>query len=145
MTEGFSVPGRYDQIASVCQFVVAGAEESGFDLDALFQIELACDEACTNVIEHAYGGEEKGDIRVSWQFSGGTFKITIVDSGRPFDPNEVPKPTVPALPEDINDMQIGGLGIHFMRKLMDEVHFFVGDKQGNRLVMIKHLTKKQPQ
>ena len=141
MTHAFSVPGRFDQVAIVCQFVVAGAEESGFGIDELFQIELACDEACTNVIEHAYGGEEKGDIRVTWQFSASAFTITIVDDGRPFDPDEVPTPRVPANPNDLDDLQIGGLGIHFMRKLMDEVHFHINDKQGNRLVMVKYLSE----
>lgn len=141
MTKALSVPGRYDQIANVCKFVVAGAEASGFDIDDLFQIELACDEACTNVIEHAYGGEEKGNITVTWNFSKGMFTITIVDEGQPFDPKDVPTPKVPANPGDIDELQIGGLGIHFMRKLMDEVHFIVGDKQGNRLVMVKYLSK----
>ena len=145
MTQAFSVPGRFDQVALVCQFVVAGAEKSGFGIDELFQIELACDEACTNVIEHAYGGEEKGDIRVTWQFSGGAFTITIVDDGRPFDPDEIPAPKVPADPNDLDDLQIGGLGIHFMRKLMDEVQFHMDDRQGNRLIMIKYLSETQRQ
>ena len=145
MTHAFSVPGRYDQVAIVCQFVVAGAEESGFGIDEIFQIELACDEACTNVIEHAYGGEEKGEILVTWQFSEGAFKITIVDEGRPFDAGEVPKPQVPANPDDLDNLQIGGLGIHFMRKLMDEVHFQMDDKQGNRLVMVKYLSRSRQQ
>ncbi len=141
MTNALSVPGRYDQIANVCKFVVAGAEASGFGVDELFQIELACDEACTNVIEHAYGGEEKGNITVTWNFTAGSFTITIVDEGKPFDPAEIPPPEVPSDPEDIDNLRIGGLGIHFMRKLMDDVRFIVGDTQGNRLVMVKHLPK----
>jgi serine/threonine-protein kinase RsbW len=143
MTKAFSVPGRYDQVAVVCQFVVAGAEESGFGIDEIFQIELACDEACTNIIEHAYGGEEKGDIQVTWAYSEGSFTITIVDEGRPFDPGEVPEPRVPTNPDDINNLQIGGLGIHFMRKLMDEVHFQTDDIRGNRLVMVKYLPENR--
>ncbi len=140
MTHAFSVPGRFDQVATVCQFVVAGAEQSGFGIDEIFQIELACDEACTNIIEHAYGGEEKGEIQVTWDFSSGAFTITIVDEGRPFDPDEVPKPNIPADPDNIDNLQIGGLGIHFMRKLMDEVHFQMDDKKGNRLVMVKYIS-----
>lgn len=141
MSNALSVPGRYDQISKVCQFVVEGAKLSGFDEDDLFQIELACDEACTNVIEHAYGGEEKGEITVSWSFSVGKFTITILDEGQPFNPDDVPKPRVPSNPDDIDELKIGGLGIHFMRKLMDEVQFFVNDNDGNRLVMAKHLSK----
>lgn len=139
MTQEISIPGRYDRIIEVCKFVVGGAEQAGFNNDDLFKIELACDEACTNIIEHAYGAENMGEIRVSWQFAGNAFTITITDEAEPFNPQDVPKPNVLAGPNDIDDLKIGGLGIHFMRKLMDEVHFTVDRNGGNRLVMTKYL------
>lgn len=142
MTKVFSIPGRYNRIYEACQFIVAGAEEAGFDSHALFQIELACDEACTNVIEHAYGGEGEGEIRLAYEVKGRAFQITINDDGSPFDPSEVPEPIVPADPSAIEEIKVGGLGIHFMRKLMDEVYFFFDKDHGNRLVMIKHLNTK---
>ena len=43
--------------------------EVGLDEDFIFKVELACDEACTNVIQHAYGGEDLGPIRIAWDFS----------------------------------------------------------------------------
>ncbi len=142
MTHEFSIPSRYDRIIDVCQFVVAGAEEIGFSTDELFKIELACDEACTNVIEHAYDGEEIGEIRVKWQFAGNAFTITITDDGQPFNPGDVPQPNLTASPEDVDNLKVGGLGIHFMRNLMDEVHFFFEGNQGNRLVMVKYMTNR---
>ena len=134
----FSIPGRLDSIVDVCRFVVAGAEQAGFDVDALFQIELACDEACTNIIEHAYGGDEDGEILITWRIEDKTFTITMKDDGRPFDPDEVPPPVIPANPDDLDGLKIGGLGIHFMRKLMDEVRFSRDEVRGNRLVMVKY-------
>ena len=145
MTQQFSIPGRYDRIIDVCQFVVSGAEQAGFSTDDLFKIELACDEACTNVIEHAYLGENVGEIRATWQFKDGALIITIADDGQAFNPQDVPEPNVPADPEELESLRIGGLGIHFMRNLMDEVHFFFEKGKGNRLVMIKHLTGKEKQ
>lgn len=139
MTQEISIPGRYDRIIEVCKFVVGGAEQAGFNNDDLFKIELACDEACTNIIEHAYGAENMGEIRVTWQFAGEAFTITITDEAQPFNPQDVPEPNVHAGPNDIDDLKIGGLGIHFMRKLMDEVHFNVDRNGGNRLVMTKYL------
>jgi serine/threonine-protein kinase RsbW len=136
-----TVPGRYEKIVEVCDFVAAGAEEAGFDPDDIFRIQLACDEACTNVIEHAYGGEDQGTIQVSWHNDGQAFVITIRDQGRPFDPDEVPSPSIPSDPDAIDDLRIGGLGIFFMRKLMDEVYFSSNSRQNN-LVMIKYLTAR---
>lgn len=65
------------------------------------------------MIEHAYGGEDAGSIRVGWQLQNGNFIITIHDNGRSFDPNDVPKPTLPnnsddAAPPNIDEVKVGG-------------------------------------
>jgi serine/threonine-protein kinase RsbW len=135
-------PGRYDEIQKICQFVAEGAADCGLAASAIFHIELACDEACTNVIEHAYGGEGRGQIQVSWQCVGASFIITIRDNGRSFDPSAVPKPSLPELakdgaPANIDDIKVGGLGIHFMEQLMDEVNFSFDDSTGNTLILVK--------
>lgn len=132
-----TVPGRYDEIKTVCQFVKQGAEKAGLNETAVFHIELACDEACTNVIEHAYRGENVGDITVSWQVVADMFVITVYDNGRPFDLDQIPP--APDI-DNIDDIKIGGLGIHFMRNLMDEVNFDVASQSGNKLVMKKKMT-----
>ena len=134
-----TVPGRFDRIGEICEFVAVGAREAGFDPDEVFRIELACDEACTNIIQHAYGGEDGGDIHVVWLLSEDAFRITMHDDGRPFDPDEIPPPNVPQDPDDVDQLKIGGLGIHFMRKLMDEVKFHIEGATGNKLTMIKYL------
>ena len=59
------VPGRYDQIQVICEFVAGGARDAGLNADAVFHMELCCDEASTNIIEHAYGAEDVGEIRVT--------------------------------------------------------------------------------
>ena len=139
-------PGRYDEIKNICTFVVQGAAEAGFDETAVFHIELACDEACTNIIEHAYEGENQGKIIVSWQIDGDEFHITLQDNGRSFNPADVPDPSIPLNKKSDNSeiqydqLQVGGLGIHFMRKLMDEVTFEFDRESGNQLT----LTKKIP-
>jgi serine/threonine-protein kinase RsbW len=136
-----NIPGRYEKIQQVCQFVAQGAAEAGLDDSSIFHIEMACDEACTNVIEHAYGGEDVGEIEVSWQIAGNQFVVTIHDHGRAFDPTQIPSPlpsTDPNLTEAefMNSVRVGGLGIHFMRKLMDDVAFQF-DTTGNTLTLRK--------
>lgn len=145
MTQELTIPGRHDRVIDACQFVVSGARQAGFDEDELFRIELACDEACTNVIEHAYGGEGRGQIRVIWEYADGTFTITIYDDGQYFDPDSVPAPNIPASPEEFDQLKIGGLGIHFMRSLMDDVQFESDSGSGNKLVMVKYLSENSLQ
>lgn len=136
-----TIAGRFDKIRSVCAFVADGAKMAGLDEDAVFHVELACDEACTNIIEHAYGVEDAGEIEISWQVENGRFTVTICDNGEAFDPENVPLPAN-SLSEQADsraDIQVGGLGLHFMRTLMDEVYFKFDREKGNTLIMIKEI------
>lgn len=143
-----TVPGRYDQIKVICKFVSAGAREAGLNADEIFHLELCCDEASTNIIEHAYGAENVGQITATYKVTGQEFRITLRDDGRPFDPDTIPEPKLPsenvgsddvALGDIMNSLQVGGLGMHFIRKLMDEVHYSFNGKHGNTLVMVKKI------
>lgn len=143
-----TVPGRYDQIKVICKFVSAGARQAGLNTDAIFHLELCCDEASTNIIEHAYGAENVGQITATYKVTGQEFRITLRDDGRPFDPDTIPEPKLPsenvgsddvALGDIMNSLQVGGLGMHFIRKLMDEVHYSFNGKHGNTLVMVKKI------
>jgi serine/threonine-protein kinase RsbW len=143
-----TVPGRYDQIRTIIDFVLAGAQAAGLDEHARFHLELCCDEASTNIIEHAYGGEDQGTITVQYETSTQAFSVTFLDHGRPFSPQDVPQPgpfsdedntTTPALSEFLDSLKIGGLGIHFMRKLMDDVQYSFNNEDGNRLTLVKYI------
>ena len=142
------VPGRYNEIKRICEFVAAGAAEAGFDDDTIFHLELCCDEASTNIIEHAYGQEGAGNIVISYAIAEDEFTIVLRDNGQAFDPANVPPPpaisreSIP-LDELANQMRIGGLGLHFIRNLLDEVTYSSDNRQGNRLVMVKKLQKDE--
>ena len=149
-----TVPGRYDQIRTLCKFLSDGAKSAGMDEDSVFHIELCCDEAATNIIEHAYGAENVGPISATYEVLGEQFKITLHDDGSPFIPEDVPEPKQPnlettnkgeALNGILNSLQIGGLGIYFMRKLMDEVHYSFNGDRGNTLVLIKKIHPEDDQ
>jgi len=145
-----TVPGRYKEIRRICDFVATGAAEAGFDENTIFHLELCCDEASTNIIEHAYGQEGVGEIVISYEVTDNTFTIVLSDNGQAFDPSQVPPP--PAVGSKIDEasteeltsqLRIGGLGLHFIRNLMDEVHFTSDRREGNRLVMVKKLQKDE--
>lgn len=133
-----SVPGRYDRLEQICDFVAQAAQEAGLDETAINRCQLAVDEACTNIIEHGYEGEDKGQIDITCETAPGELVIKIHDHARPFNPGLVPQPKLEAAVEDLS---IGGLGIYFMRQVMDAVEFLY-ENNGNTLVLVKRVESK---
>ncbi len=127
-----AVPARFENLALIGDFIAGVARRAGFDEKGVFNLQLACDEACTNVIEHAYGGGP-GQIRIAVSVHPDRIQIEVHDTGRPFDPTAV---RVPDLDAPLEERETGGLGLHFMRSIMDEVRFEFGEG-GNRLTMVK--------
>ena len=130
------VPGRFESLTAIAAFITQAAREAGLNDDEVFHVEMAVDEACSNIIEHAYA-VEAGNIDLACAYpASGQIEVVIRDSGQPFDPDEVPAPNVGA-PTDLGSLNEGGLGLYFMRKLMDEVRFEFVPGQGNTLTMVK--------
>jgi serine/threonine-protein kinase RsbW len=127
-------PGRYESLHPIREFVVRAAKQAGFNEAGVYAVELAVDEACSNIIEHAYGGEGKGDIRCSYRIDEDALTIVIQDHGKRFDPDAVPEPNFSA---QLENLKAGGAGLFLMRKMMDEVHFKFND-HGNTLTMVKY-------
>lgn len=130
---------QFAVLDDVREFVGQEAEACGLSAAAVYGVQLAVDEAFTNIIEHAYGGECQDEIECVCQCNSNSLVVTLIDCGRPFDPKDVPDPD---LDSDLEDRQVGGLGLYFMRKMMDEVDFnFVPNPQGdtgcNLLKMVK--------
>ena len=130
------VPARYDRIKQICSFVVDAANVAGLDESSTFQCQIAVDEACTNIIEHGYEGEDRGRIEVICNTNPGVLKIELLDQAPPFDAENVPEPELGA---PLEDMKIGGLGIYFMKKMMDDVSFS-RENGTNRLALLKRST-----
>jgi serine/threonine-protein kinase RsbW len=135
-----SIPGRFDQLERVCQLIGQVASEAGLGEEESGRCQLAVDEACTNIIEHGYGGEDRGTIELICQVHEGELVITVQDHARPFDPTEVPPPK---LNVSLDEIQVGGLGIYFMRQVMDAVEFTY-EGGGNKLVLVKRRAEDPP-
>ncbi len=117
-------------------FVSRLARAVGFDDDALYQIELAVDEACANIVSHAYKGMEVGDMEVSCCLDDRTLTISVRDWGRGFNPDAVDEPDVNA---PLEERAFGGLGLFLVKQVMDEFQFTFDPEQGNELRMAKRL------
>jgi anti-sigma regulatory factor (Ser/Thr protein kinase) len=129
------VPARGDQLAVIGDFVTAAASAAGLDERAAYHVQTACDEACANIIFHAYEHEGQGPIDCTCERRGNYFVVTIVDYGHPFDPSAVPTPDVNA---DLSERKEGGLGMYLMQKLMDSVRHEFRDRH-NVLTMVKRI------
>lgn len=133
-TQTMTFPGHFDSLARIGKFVARAAAAAGFGATAAYAVEMAVDEACTNIIEHAYGGEGRGDIECSCRVNRHGLTVTLRDYGRPFDPSRVPEPDINA---SLEERKEGGLGLYLIRKLVDEVHFEFTPDSGNILTMVK--------
>jgi len=134
---------QFENLDRVRDFVAESAEECGLEPAAVYAVQLAVDEAFTNIIEHAYGGESNEKIECTCQIVGEDLEVTLMDCGRPFDPSLVPGPNLDA---ELQEREVGGLGLYFIFQLMDEVHFSFTrklelNKNCNLLRMIKRKEK----
>ena len=131
------VDGSLENLATIADFVIKAAQASGLNEKATFEVQMAVDEACANVIEHGYGEEDKGEIALCCECAEGDFVVTIHDNARPFEPDAVPSPDITC---SLDKRQDRGLGLFFMRRLVDEVCFYL-NTEGNKLTMIKKIQR----
>lgn len=127
---------NFDNLDEIREIVAEAARQVGFSDKEIYAIQLAADEASSNIIEHAYAGVKGGKLEIDISTSDTKLKIIMRDHGKPFDPASVPEPNVKA---DLSERKIGGLGMYLMRKLMDEVSYESSPETGNILTMIKRL------
>ena len=113
-------PGSYSSLVKISEFVTHAAKLLDFSDFDLYKIETAVDEACSNIIEHAYGQENLGEIEISVNTYPEKLTITLTDFGKPFDPKYVKEPN---LSSNLADRDNHGLGIYMMKQWMDVVEF----------------------
>lgn len=100
-----------------------------------YDLQLAADEACTNIIQHGYAGMNPGSIILDLEFEPGKVFMTITDFGHPFEPSEAPQPDVEAA---LEDRPTGGFGLFFIYQAMDKVDYKTAT-DCNQLVLTKYL------
>jgi len=131
-------PAAFENLDPIRDFVGETAEQAGFSGKEVYSIQLAVDEACSNVIEHAYEGIPDGDIEITCDILPDQITIVIHDHGKEFDITTVRKPN---LSRELNEREVGGLGVYLIRKLMDEVRFESSKTTGNYLTLVKRKSR----
>jgi len=97
------------------------AQKLDFSSKEIREIELACEEAFVNVIYHAYG-DLGGEVEVEVQGREQEIEVTIKDQGKPFDPLSK-KEQAEKLSASLEERDVGGLGILFMCRYMDDIRY----------------------
>jgi serine/threonine-protein kinase RsbW len=138
-TNEFVIPSQTDRLKEVRDFVSNIARQFGFGEDDVNKIVLAVDEACTNIIKHAYEYKKNHSIKLSIQTQGTAFEVTICDKGRPFDPSGIPQPN---MKEYLSHFKKGGLGMYLMKTVMDKVEYDFKPGPENCVRLTKYLQRQ---
>ena len=135
------IPSQTENLEIIRFFVGKVAEKVGFAEDDVGKIELAVDEACTNVMKHAYTETVKDktlDVAILIDYQKLTLVVT--DHGKGFNPDKIQPPD---MKEYLAELRVGGLGIFLMRTLMDEVDYDIKPGLRNQVRMVKYLINRK--
>ncbi|CAA7613361.1 ATP-binding protein [Magnetospirillum sp. UT-4] len=125
-------PARPERLCDIRHAVAETASHLGCSDETVQDVVLAVDEACQNIIRHAYGGAP-GDIVVQLGRDDHRLVVRLIDFAPPVDVAKV-------CPRPLDELRPGGLGTHFIREVMDEVDFVTPPAgAGNMLQMVKRI------
>ncbi len=116
-------------IALICN------QHSDVDENTLYDMQLAVDEACTNIISHGYKGMNPGSIILALEFNDDCIEINLTDFGHAFEPS---RRSAPNLDAGLEDRPTSGFGLFFIYQTMDGIDYTT-NIYGNRLTFIKQL------
>jgi len=130
------LPNTVDAIGPLKEEISAWAEDHAIPMKVIVSIHLMLDDLLTNVVMHGYGEHAEGDIEVSLEVADNTLKVILRDWARAFDPFTIPAADTSL---SIEERGIGGLGVHFVRKMADSFHY-VRNGEANEIHLQKLLS-----
>jgi phosphoserine phosphatase RsbU/P len=108
------------ELQRLTQLVTEFAQHHGLASELVFRVTLVLEEIITNVISYAYEDDLEHEIEVRLYWHDPDMKLEVQDDGRPFNPLETPPPDIG---KPMAERQVGGLGIHLVREMMDELEY----------------------
>lgn len=130
------VKSRTENLSLIRDFISDKASSAGLSKDSIENIMLAVDEACTNIIKHAYNSFPNGEITIKFEHNSNKILISIIDQGSTFDPDAVPDPD---LQKYYRNGRVGGLGMYLMKTLMDDVKYISVPGKYNQVLLSKNI------
>ena len=129
----FKLKSKMSELNSLCQHLEDCGTAMELPQKCLFEINLGLDELFTNIISYGFEDESEHQIKFSLVKDDETLVVQVEDDGKPFNPLEAASPSVS---EDLDEVEIGGLGIHLIKKMMDDI-VYQRIEGKNRLVLKK--------
>ena len=121
---------RAGELRAVRDAVREAALAEGCAPECAGDIVMAVDEACQNIIRHAYAGRSDGEIVIEIERAGAELVVSLRDFAPPIDPARV-------RPRDLDDLRPGGLGTHLIREVMDDADFAPPPPEGGNLFRMR--------
>jgi serine/threonine-protein kinase RsbW len=137
-TFGLHVPSSTENLSMIRDFVRSIGTQAGMSDMQVARLEMAVDEACSNVMEHAYGLDSTKEVSIRATADDSALRIVVIDTGKGFDPAAVEQKKLEDL---ISARRTGGLGMRLIKSFMDEVHYAMIPGVKNELTMVKKLPK----
>lgn len=134
------VKSRTENLSGIRDFIASAARSSEIKEDIVENIILAVDEACSNIIKHAYKRDPEGEIKINLELTNGKFIVIIQDEGNTFEPDSVPDPD---LQKYYRQRRVGGLGMYLMKSLMDDVEYISVPGKFNKVLLTKNISSAQ--
>jgi anti-sigma regulatory factor (Ser/Thr protein kinase) len=116
-----TMKAEMESLSPMLCFLTESLLEKGLSKRRALEVEIAAEEALVNIIKYAYGPGGKGDVELRVEDMGDeVIGVTFVDRGEPFNPTQKidPPPSSP-----LSEREIGGLGLHLMGRLIDEIAY----------------------
>lgn len=131
MQPSLRIPSNPRYLRLVRMTVAEVGQLSGLSEDSIDEVMLGVDEACTNVIRHAYNNDFNGEIIIKFIDSDKIFEVIIEDHGKKADPDSfICKP--------LGEFRIGGYGLHLMRRAFKVLSYDQTTNDSNRLRMLRN-------
>jgi len=135
--EELTVPSQLHFLQDIRVFIGNALKKTNLPEAECQKVILAVDEGSSNIIEHAYGGEN-GFVKIRIEADKDRIFINLYDSGSTFDPNTVQAPNIE---EHVRIGKKTGLGIHLIRQIMDKMVYNYKDGEYNHLQLVKYIKK----
>lgn len=135
------VAGRPENLKDLLEFIEDACQQAEADRGVCFDVKLAVEEACTNIILHGYADKEPGPIKLTLEADDHRIRVSIEDNAPAFAPDGIAQPD---LQSDWQEREVGGLGWHLIRQVMDETHYRSDPEKGNRLTLVKRRSPNKP-
>lgn len=138
MSKNILIKNNLSEIERLSKAVAEFGEKNNLSSEVIYDVRLALEEVVSNIINYGFEDNYEHQISIEMNLQGETLTMKIKDDGKPFNPLEVKSTN---LEKPFDEREIGGMGIHIVQQLMDELRYN-REKDNNILLLKKHIANR---